>query len=99
MGKNDYEYYILASTKNQMGFSEEALDFIERGLLLNDRSAILLGLKAYIVGQQNPAMAMEEKKLVKQSQQPTSSRLINWKSMKPQKNWASFFPKNRDSHH
>ena len=59
MGKNDYEYYILASTKNQMGFSEEALDFIERGLLLNDRSAILLGLKAYIVGQQNPGMAME----------------------------------------
>ena len=54
-GTNAYDYYILASAKNVQGLSNEALQFIEQGLLINDRAPYLLALKGYILGPQNPA--------------------------------------------
>ncbi len=59
MANDDYIYYVLAVAKNHQGFTQEAYELIERGLQLKPDSANLLGLKAYIVGMQNPPAASE----------------------------------------
>jgi spermidine synthase/Tfp pilus assembly protein PilF len=59
MSNNENIYYTLAVAKSYQGFTNEAMELIERGLLLNPDSAHLLSLKAYIVGMQNPPAAMD----------------------------------------
>lgn len=59
MSNDDYLYYVLAVAKSHQGFTQEALELIDKGLQLNPDSPHLLSLKAYIVGMQNPPLAME----------------------------------------
>ncbi len=56
---DDNLFYILAAAKNHQGFSQEALDFIEKGLAINPANPKLLSLKAYIIGMQNPPLAQD----------------------------------------